>query len=204
MARTISDEWLASLPSQFHQERMDRNLLQATVTLAISDGQPIPRKTFIEFAKANLTDVAYPLSAIQIAEIFCGIVMEKYDDKTVLAYVGEYVTHAQDVIGHQFTVAELDMIGSLVSSVQASYRNFDIFTDEAMTARMMKQAEKIDEQLDDAMFYCAYKINSGLLRCCMEHFPEKKELAYTIVARMNKHQERYDGIEFVGKDRRHG
>lgn len=38
---------------------MDRNLLQATVTLAISDGQPIPRKTFIEFAKANLTDVAY-------------------------------------------------------------------------------------------------------------------------------------------------
>lgn len=109
---------------------MDRNLLQATVTLAISDGQPIPRKTFIEFAKANLTDVAYPLSAIQIAEIFCGIVMEKYDDKTVLAYVGEYVTHAQDVIGHQFTVAELDMIGSLVSSVQASYRNFDIFTDE--------------------------------------------------------------------------
>ena len=166
---------------------MDRNLLQATVTLAISDGQPIPRKTFIEFAKANLTDVAYPLSAIQIAEIFCGIVMEKYDDKTVLAYVGE-----------------LDMIGSLVSSVQASYRNFDIFTDEAMTARMMKQAEKIDEQLDDAMFYCAYKINSGLLRCCMEHFPEKKELAYTIVARMNKHQERYDGIEFVGKDRRHG
>lgn len=54
------------------------------------------------------------------------------------------------------------------------------------------------------MFYCAYKINSGLLRCCMEHFPEKKELAYTIVARMNKHQERYDGIEFVGKDRRHG
>lgn len=183
---------------------MDRNLLQATVTLAISDGQPIPRKTFIEFAKANLTDVAYPLSAIQIAEIFCGIVMEKYDDKTVLAYVGEYVTHAQDVIGHQFTVSELDMIGSLVSSVQASYRNFDIFTDEAMTARMMKQAEKIDEQLDDAMFYCAYKINSGLLRCCMEHFPEKKELAYTIVARMNKHQERYDGIEFVGKDRRHG
>ncbi len=128
----------------------------------------------------------------------------KYDDKTVLAYVGEYITHAQDVIGHQFTVAELDMIGSLVSSVQASYRNFDIFTDEAMTARMMKQAEKIDEQLDDAMFYCAYKINSGLLRCCMEHFPEKKELAYTIVARMNKHQERYDGIEFVGKDRRHG
>lgn len=121
-----------------------------------------------------------------------------------IAYVGEYVTHAQDVIGHQFTVAELDMIGSLVSSVQASYRNFDIFTDEAMTARMMKQAEKIDEQLDDAMFYCAYKINSGLLRCCMEHFPEKKELAYTIVARMNKHQERYDGIEFVGKDRRHG
>ena len=183
---------------------MDRNLLQATVTLAISDGQPIPRKTFIEFAKANLTDVAYPLSAIQIAEIFCGIVMEKYDDKTVLAYVGEYITHAQDVIGHQFTVAELDMLGSLVSSVQASYRNFDIFTDEAMTARMMKQAEKIDEQLDDAMFYCAYKINSGLLRCCMEHFPEKKELAYTIVARMNKHQERYDGIEFVGKDRRHG
>ena len=130
--------------------------------------------------------------------------MEKYDDKTVLAYVGEYITHAQDVIGHQFTVAELDMIGSLVSSVQASYRNFDIFNDEAMTARMMKQAEKIDEQLDDAMFYCAYKINSGLLRCCMEHFPEKKELAYTIVARMNKHQERYDGIEFVGKDRRHG
>lgn len=183
---------------------MDRNLLQATVTLAICDGQPIPRKTFIEFAKANLTDVAYPLSAIQIAEIFCGIVMEKYDDKTVLAYVGEYITHAQDVIGHQFTVAELDMLGSLVSSVQASYRNFDIFTDEAMTARMMKQAEKIEEQLDDAMFYCAYKINSGLLRCCMEHFPEKKELAYTIVARMNKHQERYDGIEFVGKDRRHG
>lgn len=183
---------------------MDRNLLQATVTLAISDCKPIPRKTFIEFAKANLAKSTYPLSAIQIAEVFCATIMEQYDDKTVMSYVGEYITHAQDVIGHQFTVAELDMIGSLVSSVQASYRNFDIFTDEAMTARMMKQAEKIDEELDDAMFYCAYKINSGILRCCMEHFPEKKELAYNIVARMNKHQERYDGIDFVGKDRRHG
>ena len=57
---------------------------------------------------------------------------------------------------------------------------------------------------DDAVFYFTYKVCSGILRCAIEHFPEEKTLAYDIVGKMNKYQERYDGISFVGKDKCHG
>ena len=59
---------------------MDKNLLQATVTLAIADLKPIPRATFLEFCRTNLAGVEYPMAAIHLAEIFCATVVENYDD----------------------------------------------------------------------------------------------------------------------------
>lgn len=183
---------------------MDKNLLQATVALAIADLKPIPRGTFLEFCRNMLKGISYPMASIQLAEIFCSTVMENYDDKKVCSYIGEYFTHAQDVFRHQFTMQELELVESFVSSVQASYRNYDIFENSEMLNRMKEQASHIDECTDDAMFYFTYKVCSGILRCAISHFPEEKALAYEIVGKMNKYQERYDSIDFVGKDKRHG
>lgn len=183
---------------------MDKNLLQATVTLATADLKPIPRATFLEFCRTNLANVEYPMAAIHLAEIFCATVVENYDDRKVCAYIGEYFTHAQDVFGHKFSTRELELVESFVSSVQAAYRNYDIFSNPDMLNRMKAQADLIDDCGDDAVFYFTYKVCSGILRCAIEHFPEEKALAYDIVGKMNKYQERYDGISFVGKDKCHG
>ena len=172
---------------------MDKNLLQATVTLAIADLKPIPRATFLEFCRTNLANVEYPMAAIHLAEIFCATVVENYDDRKVCAYIGEYFTHAQDVFGHKFSTRELELVESFVSSVQAAYRNYDIFSNPDMLNRMKAQADLIDDCGDDAVFYFTYKVCSGILRCAIEHFPEEKTLAYDIVGKMNKYQERYDG-----------
>ena len=125
-------------------------------------------------------------------------------DRKVCAYIGEYFTHAQDVFGHKFSTRELELVESFVSSVQAAYRNYDIFSNPDMLNRMKAQADLIDDCGDDAVFYFTYKVCSGILRCAIEHFPEEKTLAYDIVGKMNKYQERYDGISFVGKDKCHG
>ena len=183
---------------------MDKNLLQATVSLAIADLKPIPRAVFLEFCRNSLVDVPYPMAAIQLAEIFCSTVVEHYDDEKVRAYTGEYFTHAQDVFGHRFSARELELVQSFVSSVQACYSNYDIFDNPDMLNRMKAQADLIDDCADDAVFYFTYKVCSGILRCAISHFPEEKSLAYEIVGKMNKYQERYDNIQFVGKDKRHG
>ena len=183
---------------------MDKNLLQATVSLAIADLQPIPRGTFLEFCRNTLKDIPYPMAAIQLAEIFCSTIVENYDDKKLCTYIGEYFSHAQDVFDHKFSMQELELIESFVSSVQASYRNYDIFDNPDMLNRMKAQTNLIDDCADDAVFYFAYKVCSGILRCAISHFPEEKALAYDIVGKMNKYQERYDNIDFVGKDKRHG
>lgn len=182
---------------------MDCNLVQATVMLALYDRKDVPSEAFEEYCKTMYKDEPYPLNAMEFSEIFSRTAQSDYDDAQIVNYAKKLFRMTQKPFGHTWSEEELDIIADYISARQAAFRSDDLFKRADIIDRMLRNAKKLDAYAakeDDGMFYFCYKLNSFILRSIFNQFPKNRELAYEIVGLLNKYRERYDGIEFAGKD----
>ena len=182
---------------------MDGNLLQATVMLALYERKAIPTDTLQEYCKVYFSAAAYPKNILEFAELLGRTGQADYDDTAICKYVKALVKAVAEPFGHGFTEEEMCLIASYISARQAAFRSVDLFKQQKVVDRMMGEAEKIDayaKAKNLGMFFFAYKLESFVLRSILQQFPANKELAYTIVKKLNGYQALYDSVQFGGKD----
>lgn len=184
---------------------MDKNLLQGIVMLGLYDRKSIPKKTLSEYLKSYFGDEPYPLNFLEFYELIGHTAQYDYNDGEIRAFCEQLISVAVEVFDLNFEQTDVDMILSSCSARQSAHRSVNIFAKYPdVCNRLIEDAKKLDmyaSRDDDGLFYIAYKLNSYLLRSTFQVFPGKRELTYELVNRLNNHQNRYEKIQFVGKDK---
>ena len=183
---------------------MDSNLIQGIVMLALYERESIPDDTFLDYCKIYFGKEEYPNNYLELSELIARTGQVDYNHNEIVAYSKGLFVLASKVFDHAFTNEELEIVSAYISMRQAAFRSVNVFeTMPDVMDSLIALSKKIDvyaEKGDIRMFYFSYKLNSFILRATFNLFPRKKELAYSIVKKLNSYDELYKSIEFLGKD----